>query len=160
MQPFAASLVEDPTHGFRDVLQPSGVLDRSAAHDLREGISRALSRGPAALVVDLANISDVDAAGLDVLVYACRAATAAHVKLVLCSLPPLVLELLEPTRLSELGDVAIEPTMPIPLHGSGSWISGFEVAAGRDDGYELRGHSDRTALPTTSPLDDLRVEHL
>ena len=61
---------------------------------------------------------DVDAAGLDVLVYACHAATAAHVKLVLCSLPSLVLELLEPTRLSELGDIAIEPTMPIPLHGS------------------------------------------
>ena len=52
------------------------------------------------------------------LVYACHAATAAHVKLVLCSLPPLVLELLEPTRLSEMGDVDIEPTMPIPLHGS------------------------------------------
>jgi anti-anti-sigma factor len=118
MQPFAGSLVEDSTQDSRDVLQPSGVLDRSASRDLREGISRALSRGPAALVVDLANISDVDAAGLDVLVYACRAATAAHVKLVLRSLPPLVLELLEPTRLNELGDVAIEPSMPIPLHGS------------------------------------------
>jgi hypothetical protein len=43
---------------------------------------------------------------------------------------------------------------------TGSWISGFEVAAGRDDGYELRRHSDRTVLPTTFPLDDLRVEHL
>jgi hypothetical protein len=42
---------------------------------------------------------------------------------------------------------------------SGSWISGFEVAAGRDDGYELRRHSDRTVLPTTFPLDELRVEH-
>jgi hypothetical protein len=43
---------------------------------------------------------------------------------------------------------------------SGSWISGFEVAAGRDDGYELRRHSDRTILPATFPLDELRVEHL
>ena len=118
MQPSAGSLLEDPTQDSRDVLQPSGVLDRSASRDLREAVSRALSRGPAALVVDLSNVSDVDAAGLDVLVYACHAATAAHVKLVLCSLPPLVLELLEPTRLSELGDIAIEPTMPIPLHGS------------------------------------------
>ncbi|HEX3669713.1 MAG TPA: hypothetical protein VHY55_11220 [Acidimicrobiia bacterium] len=42
---------------------------------------------------------------------------------------------------------------------SGSWISGFEVAAGRDDGYELRRHSDRTVLPTMFPLDELRVEH-
>ena len=68
--------------------------------------------------IDLANVSEVDATGLDVLVYACRAATAAHVKLVLCSLPQLVIELLEPTRLSEIGDVDIEPTMPIPLHGT------------------------------------------
>ena len=118
MQPSAGSFLEDPARGSRDVLQPSGVLDRSTSRVLREEVSRALSRGPAALVVDLSNVSGVDAAGLDVLVYACRAATAAHVKLVLCSLPELVVELLEPTRLSEIGDVDIEPTMPIPLHGT------------------------------------------
>jgi anti-anti-sigma factor len=118
MQPSAGSLLEDATRDSREVLRPSAVLDRTASRDLREAVSRALSRGPAALVVDLSNVSDVDAAGLDVLVYACHAATAAHVKLVLCSLPPLVLELLEPTRLSEMGNVDIEPTMPVPLHGS------------------------------------------
>jgi anti-anti-sigma factor len=118
MQPFAGSLLEDPTQDSREVLRPSGVLDRSASRDLREAVSRALSHGLATLVVDLSNVSDVDAAALDVLLYACHAATAAHVKLVLCSLPPLVLELLEPTRLSETGDVDIEPTMPVPLHGS------------------------------------------
>jgi len=42
---------------------------------------------------------------------------------------------------------------------SGSWISGFEVAAGSDDGYELRRHSDRSVLPATFPLNELRVEH-
>jgi hypothetical protein len=41
---------------------------------------------------------------------------------------------------------------------SGSWISGFEVATGRDDGYELRRHSDQSVLPKTFPIDDLRVE--
>jgi anti-anti-sigma factor len=114
----AGNLLEDPGQGSRDVLHPSGVLDRPASRVLRETISRTLSHGPATLVIDLSNVSDADSAGLAVLVYACRAATAAHVKLVLCSLPPLVLELLEPTRLSDLGDVDIEPTMPIPLHGT------------------------------------------
>ena len=42
---------------------------------------------------------------------------------------------------------------------SGSWISGFEIATGRDDSYELRRHSDETVLPATFPIDDLRVEH-
>jgi len=41
---------------------------------------------------------------------------------------------------------------------SGSWISGFEIATGRDDGYELRRHSDQSVLPKTFPIDDLRVE--
>jgi hypothetical protein len=42
---------------------------------------------------------------------------------------------------------------------SGSWISGFEIASGGGDGYELRRHSDQTVLPTTFPIGDLRVEH-
>jgi len=116
MKPSAGNLLEGPSHDSREVLHPSGLLDRAASRVLREEISRTISRGPATVVVDLSNVSDVDAAGLDVLVYACRAATAAHIKLVLCSLPPLVLELLEPTRLSDLGDVAIEPAQPVPLH--------------------------------------------
>jgi anti-anti-sigma factor len=116
MKPSAGNLLEDPSHDSPEVLHPSGLLDRAASRVLREEISRTISRGPATVVVDLSNVSDVDAAGLDVLVYACRAATAAHIKLVLCSLPPLLLELLEPTRLSDLGDVAIEPAQPVPLH--------------------------------------------
>jgi anti-anti-sigma factor len=118
MQPSAGSLLEDGSQVSRDVLHPSGALDRNGSRALREAISRALSRGTATLVVDLADVRDVEAAGLDVLVYACRAATAAHVKLVLCSLPPLVLELLEPTRLSDFADVDIEPSMPVPLHST------------------------------------------
>jgi hypothetical protein len=41
---------------------------------------------------------------------------------------------------------------------SGSWTSGFEIATGRDDGYELRRHSDQTVLPKTFSINDLRVE--
>ena len=116
MKPSAGSVLEDSRQGSREVLNPSGVLDRSASRALRGEIGRTLSRGPATLVIDLSGVNDVDSAGLAVLVYACRAATTAHVKLVLCSLPPLVLELLEPTRLSDIGDVHIEPSMPVPLH--------------------------------------------
>jgi len=118
MKASTGSLLEDPGQDSRDVLHPSGALDRPASRVLRETISRTLSHGPATVVIDLSDVSDVDSAGLSVLVYACRAATAAHVKLVLCSLPPLALELLEPTRLSDLGDVDIEPTMPVPLHST------------------------------------------
>ncbi len=42
---------------------------------------------------------------------------------------------------------------------SASWTSGFEICTGRDDGYELRRHSDQTVLPETFPIDELRAEH-
>jgi len=115
-EPSAGSPVEGSSHNSRDVLHPSGTLDRAASPQLREEIGRTLSRGPAVLDIDLSDVSGVDGAGLAVLIYACRAATAAHVKLVLFSPSPLVLQLLEPTRLSEDVDFNIEPALPVPLH--------------------------------------------
>jgi anti-anti-sigma factor len=89
-----------------------------ASAELREAISRALSHGPARLVIDLSAVSVVEAAGLAVLVYACRAATAAHAKLVLSAPSPLVLQLLEPTRLGDVCDFELEPAMPVPIRGT------------------------------------------
>ena len=59
------------------------------------------------------------------------------------------------------------PNQPLPAgtsvavfnQFSGSWTSGFEIATGRDDYYELRRHSDQTVLPKTFSINDLRVEH-
>jgi anti-anti-sigma factor len=85
---------------------------------LREAVGRALSRGSATLVIDLSDVSVVDAVGIDALVYASRAATAAHVKLVLTAPSPLVLHLLEPTRLSSLCDFDVEPAVVIPIRRS------------------------------------------
>jgi hypothetical protein len=45
---------------------------------------------------------------------------------------------------------------------SASWIGGFEIATSLDDRYdryELRRISDRTVLPTSFPVDDIRAEH-
>jgi anti-anti-sigma factor len=109
------SPLEHSGHHARVVLRPSGALDLSTSHDLREGISRALSRGPGALVIDLSRVSAVDAVGIDVLVYAGRAATAAHAKLVLFAPSPLVLHLLEPMRLTHLCDFEFEPALPVPI---------------------------------------------
>ena len=115
----------DPSFGHplgdssrRSVVRPSGALDHLASSALREAISRTLSHGPATLVIDLSAVSVVDATGFTVLIYACRAATAAHVKLVLSAASPLVVDLLEPTRLSDLCDLELEPAMPVPIRGA------------------------------------------
>jgi hypothetical protein len=45
---------------------------------------------------------------------------------------------------------------------SASWIGGFEIATSFDDRYdryELRRVSDRTVLPASFPVDDIRAEH-
>ena len=100
------------------VLRPAGALDHAASPELREEISRSLSHGPATLEIDLSAVTLVDATGLAVLVYGCRAATAAHARLVLSAPSPLVLQLLEPLRLSKLCDVEFEPVLPVPIHGT------------------------------------------
>jgi anti-anti-sigma factor len=115
MQSDPGSPLEHSGRHVRVVLRPSGALDASASHDLREAISRAVSRGPAALVIDLSSVSAVDAVGIDVLVYAGHAATAAHAKLVLFAPSPLVLHLLEPMRLTHLCDFEFEPAVPVPI---------------------------------------------
>jgi anti-anti-sigma factor len=118
MEPSFGGLLKGSSQHSRDVVRPSGALDHSASAELRETISRTLSHGPATLVIDLSAVSVVDAAGLTVLIYACRAATAAHVKLVLSAPSPLVLKLLEPTRLNEQCDVELELATPVPIRGT------------------------------------------
>jgi anti-anti-sigma factor len=118
MESSAGRLLEDSGQHPQDVLRPSGALDRASSLELREAVGRSLSEGPATLVIDLSGVSVVDAAGVAVLLYACRAATAAHVKLVVSAPSPLVLQLLEPTRLGDLCDVELEPATPLPIRGT------------------------------------------
>ena len=114
MEPSTGTLLGDASQHPQGVLHPSGLLDHAAAAELRAAISRTLSRGPAKLVIDLSAVTDVETDGVAVVIYACRAATAAHVKLVLYAPSPFLLQLLEPTRLS--GSYDIEPKAPTPVH--------------------------------------------
>lgn len=118
MEPSSGKPLVDTGQHQRDVLRPSGALDLSASAELREAISRTLSHGSATLVIDLSGVSAVDASGLAVLIYACRAATAAHVKLVLSAPSPFLRQLLEPTRLNDLCDVDLAAAAPVPIRGT------------------------------------------
>ena len=42
---------------------------------------------------------------------------------------------------------------------SASWVSGFEIASNLDAGYQLRRLSDRSVLPKTFQVNDLRTRH-
>ena len=62
---------------------------------------------------------------------------------------------LEPRRQSTLS-----PGTPVEVFSrfSVSWVAGFEVAATRDDRYQLVRLSDHSVLPATFPIDDLRPQ--
>jgi hypothetical protein len=42
---------------------------------------------------------------------------------------------------------------------SASWVRGFEIAGEVDSGIRLRRTSDRSILPKTFPVGDVRVRH-
>ena len=76
-----------------------GRLDVTAAADARLALARAVGAGSGELVVDLADLQQVDATGLGVLVGAHRAAGRAGRTMVLRDVPPQVERLLFVTRL-------------------------------------------------------------
>jgi anti-anti-sigma factor len=118
MEPSAGSLLDDASEHSRDVVRSPRVLDHAASAELRVAISRKISHGSARLVIDLAAVTDVDSEGFAVLIYACRAATAAHVSLVLSSPSSFLLQLLEPMRLSASYDIDLKPAPPVPIRGT------------------------------------------
>jgi hypothetical protein len=58
------------------------------------------------------------------------------------------------------GAPAIPPGTPVEVFSSfvASWVRGFEIADIRASGYQVRRLSDRTVLPTTFGIKDLRVQ--
>jgi hypothetical protein len=42
---------------------------------------------------------------------------------------------------------------------SATWVRGFEIASTSGSGYQLRRVSDRSVLPKTFSIDDLRARH-
>ncbi len=119
MKRAARSLLGSSRAHSQDVVRSPVVLDDAASAELRVAIGQAISQGAPRLVIDLSALTDIEAEGLAVLIYACRAATAAHVKLVLSAPSPLLLELLEPMRLSESYDIELEPAH-VPILGPAS----------------------------------------
>jgi hypothetical protein len=54
------------------------------------------------------------------------------------------------------------PGTPVAVFNryNASWVSGFEIATTRDDGYQLVRLSDRSVVPKTFRNDDLRAQRV
>lgn len=79
-----------------------GRLDVRVTADVRLALAEAVALGGGALVVDVAELSGVDATGLGVLVGAHRAAGRAGRTLVLRDVPPVLARVLRASRLDRV----------------------------------------------------------
>lgn len=86
-------------------------LDATTVAEARRELHAAIELGRGDLVVDLADVAILDAAGLGMLVAAHRRASAADRRLVLRSVPPTVARLLAMTRLHRVLNVERPPAL-------------------------------------------------
>src|SRR4051812_32632757 len=85
-----------------DLVVISGALESSSAADARGVLHAAVDSGDGDLVVDLRDVSHIDATGLGVLVGAHRRAQRNERRVVLRDVPPRVQRLLLVTRLNRV----------------------------------------------------------
>jgi anti-sigma B factor antagonist len=88
------------------VVSPVGEVDMSTSPELRVALLQALKTEPTALVVNLAEVPSLDSSGVATLIEALRETQGRKIPLVLCSLAPRVLAVLEIARLDRVFTIA------------------------------------------------------
>jgi anti-sigma B factor antagonist len=116
--PDAYAIEERPAPDGAVVLALRGEVDLAAAPALRLRFEEALARRPAAVVVDMAELTFADSAALRELLRADAAMRAEGTRFSVAALPPAVERLLELTRADELLDAA--PTVEAALRQPGA----------------------------------------
>ena len=84
------------------IVQPSGVLDGTAANDLRREIRNIAENGAEIILVDFQYITFINSGGIGVLVVTLRDIRFAGKKLFICSLSPQVKMLFELTKIDRI----------------------------------------------------------
>jgi anti-sigma B factor antagonist len=83
------------------VVAPSGEVDMASAPQLREKLGELLNDGITNLLVDMSEVAFLDSSGLGVLVSAMKQTRASGGSIRLAGVRPLVLKVLEITRLTD-----------------------------------------------------------
>lgn len=87
-------------------LKVSGLIDLSASPKLREDLHEIADTKPAAVVIDLSEVSYIDSSGLATLIEFYRELKAENGRLALCSLQPRVRTVFDLVRLNELFQIS------------------------------------------------------
>lgn len=92
-------------HSNIKVIQPSGILDSTQTHELRQCIAEAVEHGATLILVDLKQVTFMDSSGLGALVTALKAVRAAGGQLCVCSINEQVKILFELTSMDRVFDI-------------------------------------------------------
>ena len=88
------------------IVSPAGEVDMGTSPQLRVALLQALQSEPSAIIVNFADVPSLDSSGVATLIEALRETQSRKIPLVLCSLAPRVLAVLEIARLDRVFTLA------------------------------------------------------
>ena len=94
-------------------MRPTGPLTEQTCHALRQQLATAFASGVQSIAVDLSAVSDVDAAGLQVLAGAAKHLKRRHGLLVVTKAPEHIVAMLKVNELSQLLDLTASPGLRV-----------------------------------------------
>ena len=91
------------------IIQPSGILDGTQAHQFRSQVSEAVDAGSKIILVDLKDVTFMDSSGLAALVLALKTVRSVDGKFCVCSVNDQVKMLFELTSMTRVFEIFESP---------------------------------------------------
>ena len=91
------------------IIQPSGILDGTQAHQFRSQVSEAVDAGSKIILVDLKDVTFMDSSGLAALVLALKSVRSVDGKFCVCSVNDQVKMLFELTSMTRVFEIFESP---------------------------------------------------
>ncbi|HEY9629458.1 MAG TPA: STAS domain-containing protein [Coleofasciculaceae cyanobacterium] len=91
------------------IIQPSGILDGTQAHQFRSQVSEAVDAGSKIILVDLKDVTFMDSSGLAALVLALKTVRSVNGKFCVCSVNDQVKMLFELTSMTRVFEIFESP---------------------------------------------------
>lgn len=91
-----------PALGNVTVVSPAGDIDMHESPKLRKVVLEAITKKPATVLIDLAQVGFIDSSGVATLVEALKASKAGGTHLILCGMSAKVLDVFELSRLDKI----------------------------------------------------------
>jgi anti-anti-sigma factor len=87
------------------IVQPSGILDGTTAHEFRQQIKSSVEKQSAIILIDFKDVKFMDSSGLGALILSLKTVRSAGIKMVLCSINDQIRMLFELTSMDRVFEI-------------------------------------------------------